>query len=60
MGGYIVARAYFFGRLELQYFIRVLKTLIVIVILLAKLLEPLAGRNVVTAITFNALSYTGS
>ena len=50
MGGYIVARAYFFGRLELQYFMRVLKTLIVIVILLASL-EPLAGRNVVTAIT---------
>jgi hypothetical protein len=50
MGGYIVARAYFFDRLTLQDFMRVFKILIVIVIFLA-CLEPLAGRSVVNAFT---------
>jgi hypothetical protein len=50
LGGYIVSRAYFFGRPALEDFMRVFKTLIVIVVLLASL-EPFAGRNVVTAIT---------
>jgi O-antigen ligase len=49
-GGYIVARAFFFGRPALQQFMRVFKILTVTLILLA-CLEPLAGRNVVTAIT---------
>jgi hypothetical protein len=50
LGGYIVARAYFFGRPALQDFIRVFKILMVIVIFLASL-EPLAGTDVVLTIT---------
>jgi hypothetical protein len=50
MGGYVVARAYFFGRPALQDFMRAFKILTAIVIILASL-EPFAGRNVVTAVT---------
>lgn len=50
LGGYIVSRAYFFGRLELQNFMRVFKIIMVIVIFLASL-EPIAGTNVITSIT---------
>jgi hypothetical protein len=49
LGGYVVARAYFFERQALEQFMRVFKVLVVIVILLASL-EPLAGTNVVTKI----------
>jgi hypothetical protein len=49
-GGYIVSRAFFFGRPAPKEFMRVFKILTVTLILLA-CLEPLAGRNVVTAIT---------
>ena len=56
MGGYVVARAYFFGRPALQEFMRAFKILTAIVIVFASL-EPFAGTNVVTAIT-SALFHT--
>ena len=49
-GGYVVSRACFFGRPALQEFTQVFKILTATLILLA-CLEPLAGRNVVTAMT---------
>jgi hypothetical protein len=56
LGAYIVSRAYFFGRWELQQFMRIFKILMVVMILLA-CLEPLAGTNVVTS-TVSALFQT--
>jgi hypothetical protein len=56
MGGYIVSRAYFFGRPALQEFMRVFEILTVIVILLAAL-DTLTGKNVITAMSTG--SYPG-
>ena len=50
LGGYIVSRAFFFGRPALQDFLHVFQIMTVTLIILA-CLEPFAGRNVVTAIT---------
>jgi hypothetical protein len=55
-GGYLVSRAYFFGRPELQQFMRVFKIIMLIIVLLATL-EPLAGTNVVTT-TLSAIFHT--
>lgn len=50
VGGYFVARAYFFGAQALHGFMSVFKILLIIIILLASV-EPLIRRNAVTAIT---------
>lgn len=54
-GGYIVARAFFYGHQSLQTFLRVFRICMVIVILLASL-EPLAGKDVILTLT-NALGF---
>jgi O-antigen ligase len=51
LGGYLVARAYFFGEAALRTFVHVLKRIAVIVILLA-IVDHLAGRMV----TYNAIA----
>jgi hypothetical protein len=49
-GGYIVARAYFFGRPALQGFMQVFERLTIIVILLA-VADTLTGKNLITAMS---------
>jgi hypothetical protein len=48
-GGYILARAYFFGRLPLQTFVQVLKPITVVIIALA-ILEHLTQHNITAAL----------
>jgi hypothetical protein len=49
-GGYLVARSFVFGPIALQQFVRTLKSIAVIVILLA-MLDPLFGMGVARTIT---------
>jgi hypothetical protein len=57
-GGYFVGRAFFFGPLALTAFLRIFKSVIFVVIMLA-VLDPLFGQNVVQTIVASLLSTPG-